>query len=443
MNNDNVLPASYYKLRTPNRNQIEFQICCLNDLLPLEHKARIVWDFVEAMDTSICLEYINTFNGAVGRPTVDPKILLALWIYTILDGNCSARKLDELCQNHDIYKWICGGVSVNRTMLADFRSHHPRKFDELLTNCLAVMVKSGLINDSDFSQDGTRVKANAGFNSFRREESLKDLQANLTEYIKQLKAEEKTNPNAYEERQRAEKERTAIEKKNRVKAALENLEEARSEKMKNGTKHRDTPTDEELKEVRASTTDPDVRKMKMGDNGFRLAYNVQFATGLDSRVIYGVDVVKTLDPGTACKMIAQVQERLKKLLLDPIKNWIADSAYSGKDDIDIVALLFPHCRYYAPPKTRKGTDPKKVQRYDSEAVKKWRGMIGSEEVLDVYKKRCSTAEFSNAQVKNQSLQKFSVRGLIKAKGIALLHAIAQNLSRYIDLFGEKVGKINL
>lgn len=213
MNNDKVLPASHYKLKTALRNQIEFQLCCLNDLLPQDHKARIIWDFVEAMDTSICMEHINTVYGSVGRPTVDPKILFALWIYTILDGNSSARKLEELCQNHDVYKWICGGVSVSRTTLAEFRSHHPRKFDELLTRCLAVMVKSGLINDSDFSQDGTRVKANAGYNSFRKEESLKNLQANLTDYIKQLQTEEKANPNAYEARQRAAKERAAIERK--------------------------------------------------------------------------------------------------------------------------------------------------------------------------------------------------------------------------------------
>lgn len=436
MNNQNL--EVYYKLKSACRDQMEFQVSCLNDRIPLEHKARSVWDFVEAMDTTICLDYINSMYGCVGRPSVDPKILLTLWIYTILDGNCSARKLAELCQNHDVYKWICGGVSVNRTSLAEFRSHNPRKFNELLTNCLAVMVKADLINDTDFAQDGTRIKANAGFSSFRREDTLEKIKADLTLYIEKLKAEEKTSANAYETRQREVKERAAIEKKSRVDEALRNLESARCEKIINGKRNRDEPTEDELKDVRASITDPEVRKMKMGDGGYRLAYNVQFATGLDSRVIYGVNVVNTLDPGTAPILMAQVCERLKNLNLDHIKKWIADAAYSAKNDVENIAELFPNCLYYAPPKPRKGVNPKKVQKGDSEAIKEWRSLIGTEEVEELYRKRCSTAEFSNMHVKNQSLQQVSVRGLIKVKGVALLHAIAQNCSRYFDLLRNKM-----
>jgi transposase len=437
MNNPNVLQASQYKLKKPCRDQIEFKYACLDNQIPEDHRARKIWDFVEAMDTSICLEYVNSMSFSVGRPTTDPKVILALWIYTILDGNSSARKLEELCDNHEVYKWICGNISVNRTTLAQFRSHHPRKFDELLTSCLAVLVKSGLINDSDFSQDGTRVKANAGYNSFRRENTLKKIEADLTDYIKKIKLEEKSNPNSYEERQRRAKERLAIEKKQRVTEALKSLEAARCEKARNGKRNNKIPTEEELNDVRASTTDPDVRKMKMGDSGYRLAYNLQFATGLDSRVIYGLDVVNILDPGTAPIMMAQVQERLKKLGLNQIKKWIADSAYSAKIEIETTALLFPNCLYYAPPKPNKGIDPKIERKGDSEAVKQWRSMIDSEEIKTLYKKRVSTAEFSNMHVKNQALDEFSVRGILKVKGMAFLHAIAQNFARYMDLLIKK------
>jgi transposase len=421
--------AARYKLNSPCRSQTEFRVSCLDDLVPKEHKVRVIWDFVNEMDTSVCFEEIYSFDGAVGRSRTDPKILLTLWIYTILDGNCSARKLEELCGNHDVYKWICGGISVNRTSLAEFRSQNPRKFDELLTSCLAVMVKFGLINDADFSQDGTKVKANAGYNSFHREDTLKKTEAKLMDYISQLKIERKTNPSIYEKRKMAE----AVEKQNRLKAALQNLEETRCLRIKNGIKNSDKPTEKELQEIRASTTDSDVRKMKMGDGGFRLAYNVQFATGLDSRVIYGVHVVKALDPGTPPTVMAQVSERLKKINLSAIKNWIADCAYSAKIDIETAALLFPNCCYYAPPKLKTGLDPTKENKKDSEAVKKWRKMINSEKIKEIYKKRCSTAEFSNMHAKNQSLNEFSVRGLVKVKGMALLHAIAQNCSRFLDL----------
>lgn len=435
MNNSMRLNPANFKLKTSVRNQYEFQAFCLDELVPDEHKVRTVWDFVSNMDLGVCLDDIWTFQGEPGRTAIDPKILFCLWIYSIIDGNASARKLEELCLNHTIYKWICGGVPVNRTTLAEFRSRNPRKFDELLTSCLAVMIKNDVLSDSDFSQDGTRVKANAGNNSFLREDSLKELKTKITAHIVQLKNEEKAIVNAYEKRKVAAQLKQVTEKKNRIKAALENLNVAQCERINNGARNNDKPTEEELSKMRASTTDPEVRRMKMGDSGFRLAYNIQFATGLDSRVIYGVDVLSVSDSGAAPRLMAQVQERLKSLKLSRIKNWIADAAYSAKNELITVAQLFPDCFYYAPPKTKNA---KAYKKGDTDVVKKWRDNIDSEPVKELYKKRCSTAEFSNMHVKNQALKEISVRGRVKAKGMALLHAIAQNIVRFMDLTKGKI-----
>jgi transposase len=430
---NNAINPATLKLKLANRYQYEFVSKCLDDLIPEDHKVRVIWDFVSNMDLSISLNDILSSYGSRGRPATDPKIMLVLWIYTIIDGNSSARKLEELCQNHDVYKWICGGITVNRTTLAEFRSLTPWKFDDLLTKCLAVMVKDGLISDCDFAQDGTRIKANAGFNSFHRESGLEALEIQMDNYIKELKKEEAEFPGVYERRKMQSKERYAREKKERVQAALRSLESARSEKTINAKRNHEKVSENDLNEIRASTTDPEVRKMKMGDGGYRLAYNTQFSTGLDSRVIYGVDVVSTLDPGTALRMIAQVQERLKKLDLKEIQSWIADAAYSAKRDIITIASLFPNCLYYAPPKPLKGIDPKKNVKGDCEAIKKWRGLIGTEETTSLYSRRCSTAEFSNMQIKNCGLKEFLVRGLVKVRGMAFLHAIAMNVVRFLDL----------
>jgi transposase len=441
MNNDAQLNPCDYKIKHVSRVQYEFVSRCIDDLIPEDHKARLVWEFVNNMDLSPCLMDIFSMFGSRGRSTTNPRILLTLWIYTIMDGNTSARKLEELCKNHDVYRWICGGVSISRTTLAEFRSKNPRKFDELLTKCLAVMVKADLISDSDFSQDGTRIKANAGFSSFRREESLEKLEENLMVYLEKLREEEKSTPDIYERRKIERKKRFAIEKAGRVKAALENLNAARLTKATNGEKNNKKVPEKELADMRASTTDPQARKMKMGDGGFRLAYNVQFATGLDSRVIYGVDVVNGPDPGTAPRLMTQVMERLKNLKQKNIQRWIADSAYSAKSDIITVANLFPNCLYYAPPKPQKNVDPKKYRKDDCEELKRWRDLIDTDEVKELYKKRCSTAEFSNMQVKNHALNEFSVRGLLKVKGMAILHAISMNVSRWIDLLQKRLKEV--
>ncbi len=418
----------HLKVKKPCRDQMEFQITSLDETLEKNHKARDVWSFVMSMDNTPIFSEIKSLHCQPGRPATSPEVLLAVWIYSILDGNYSARKLEELCHNHTVYKWLVGGTEINRTMLAEFKSNNPFKFNELLSSCLAVMVQSGLLSDRDFSQDGTRVKANAGFASFRREASLIEMQNEIQDYLENLERGEN-----YEKR----KEEELKKKQEKVEAALKALQETRMSKVENGKKCRQVPSDTELKKVRASTTDSDCRKMKMGDGGFRLAYNVQFATGVDSRVIFDVDVVNTLDPGTSPVMMAKVHNRLKKLGLSPADNWLVDSAYSAKDDVTKVDKLFPNCRYIAPPKVKKGCDPSKHQKGDSEAVKKWRDRLENPEDKEIYKKRCSTAEFSNAQVKNKGLTKFSVRGLVKVKGEALLHAIANNIERFFDLSKKK------
>ena len=45
--------------------------------------------------------------------------------------------------------------------------------------------------------------------------------------------------------------------------------------------------------ARVSTTDPEAQVMKMGDGGFRPAFNVQFATDTKTQVITGVEVTNS------------------------------------------------------------------------------------------------------------------------------------------------------
>jgi hypothetical protein len=71
-------PARY---ETANRAQIELQPCDLEALLPPGHAARLVWRFVEGLDLSAFYARIRAREGGPGRPPIDPKILVALWLY--------------------------------------------------------------------------------------------------------------------------------------------------------------------------------------------------------------------------------------------------------------------------------------------------------------------------------------------------------------------------
>ncbi len=112
------------RIQRPNRAQILLRPVNLEALLPPDHQARAVWAFVEGLDLSPIYGEIKAVEGAPGRPPIDPKILMALWLYATIDGVGSAREVDRLCREHAAYQWVCGGVSVNYHTLSDFRVAH-------------------------------------------------------------------------------------------------------------------------------------------------------------------------------------------------------------------------------------------------------------------------------------------------------------------------------
>src|SRR5476649_635472 len=94
----------------------------LDQMLPPDHMARTVWAYVDGLDLSRLLGQIKAVAGKPGQPSIDPRILLSLWLLATLDGVGSARELDRLTEEHIAYEWLCGKVPVNYHTLADFRS---------------------------------------------------------------------------------------------------------------------------------------------------------------------------------------------------------------------------------------------------------------------------------------------------------------------------------
>src|SRR6266851_1986985 len=157
---------------TPNRAQVELYPCDLEALLPAGHAARLVWRFVDGLSLDAFYAAIRAREGRPGRPPIDPKVLIALWLYATIDGVGSAREVDRLCQQHDAYRWIRGGVSVNYHTLSDFRVEHQAALNDLLTQSIAALIKRSVITLARVAQDGTRVRASAGLRSFRRRPTL-------------------------------------------------------------------------------------------------------------------------------------------------------------------------------------------------------------------------------------------------------------------------------
>ncbi len=254
------------RMVTANRAQMELRAVDLESLLPLDHPARAVWEFAEGLDLSPLYSQIRSVEGSAGRPATDPRLLLALWLFATVEGVGSARALERLTQQHDAYRWILGGVTVNHHSLSDFRVRPEEFLDGVLTDSIAVLMKRGLVTLNRVSQDGIRIRASAGAASFRREPSLQRCLQEAEEQVKRLRQELEEDPEATSRRQAAARQRAAEDRQRRVQEALAQLPEVVAKKK----------TTDEQEKARVSTTDGEARVMKMGDGGFRPAYNGQF-----------------------------------------------------------------------------------------------------------------------------------------------------------------------
>lgn len=417
-------PKRGARFRAAERTQVAWTCVDLNATLPEDHPVRAIWSVIERLDLSALYAQIEARDEIAGAPAIDPKILLCLWVFATSEGEASAREIWRLTELHDAYRWICGGVEVNYHTLSDFRSQKGEIVDGLITQVLALLMKQDLVDLSRVAQDGTRVRASAGASSFRREKTLQALMEEARAHLEAV-TKEAADPAVSAQRNAARK-RGAQERLTRLDAALKQVAEVTETKRRGKAKDAT---------VRVSTTDPEARVMKMGDGGFRPAFNIQFATTTDkARVIVGVEVTnRGSDQGESTPMLEQIEKRTGKRP----EEILVDGGYNGHAAIDQATK--DGTKVYAPlPKPREGDtrDPHVPREDDSEAVAAWRERMGSDEAKAIYKQRAATAETVNADAKaHRGLDSLKVRGRDRALGSACLFALTYNILRVITLGG--------
>lgn len=412
-------PPGAPRLREPQRAQIELRAVDIESLIGEDHRARVIWSYVEGLDLGELENRIKARSDRPGHPATSPRLLLALWLYATSEGVGSARALERLCGSHDAYRWLCGGVSVNYHTLADFRVGCADVLDRLLAEHLGALAKAGLVNLETLAQDGVRVRARAGAASFRREATLDRHLAMAEAVVEDLKREVDAHSDASNQRIRAARERAARERSERVQKAQTALAEIkrqrqeREEKRGNGKKP---------KEPRASTTDADARVMKMADGGFRPGYNVQVTSPAGEQIVVAVEISNN---GSDRGLMRPMLERQRKRPGGLPKRHLADGGFGSAEDIE-----WAHAEgievYCPPTQSKHGTDPYLPRRGDRPGVLAWRARMASESGKATYKPR-SICECIHARWRNWDLRQLPVRGIEKVRAVVLWYALTNNI----------------
>lgn len=311
------------RLASIDRRQLVLRTVDVERLIDEEHSARSIWELIGRLDLSLYHAQIEAVEGRAGRDHTDPQLLISLWLYAYSRGISSAREVARQCEFEPGFQWLCALQAISHRTLSGFRSENKAALDDLFVQVLGMLSAEGLITLERVTLDGTKIKANAGGNTFRRREKLQAHLELAREQVRILNAEEEQEESAAKQ-QAAARRRAARQRASRLEAAVREVERLQEEK-----KH-----DRKQFVARASSTDPDAHVMRNGEGGTVPSYNVQLLTDTTHGLI--VNVEATTD-AIDYRQLKPALERCQTALGQKPKQVVADGDYTNHASVQAAA----------------------------------------------------------------------------------------------------------
>jgi len=479
-----------------DRKQTFLRVVDVERLIADDHPARAMWEILGRVDLSRFYSEIKAVEGVAGRPAYDPRMMCCIWLYAYSEGEGLGREISRLCGHDPAYQWITAFQEINHHSLSDFRMAHKEALDELFTQVLGVLSSEGLIELKRVSHDGTRIKAYAGGDTFRREDTLKEHLRIAEEQVRKL-SEQLSEDN--KEKQSGGGKHCTRERKQRLESALKELEKVRAKKR--GVKKKG--------EARVSTTEPEARIMKQPGGGYAPSYNAQISTDMAEGVIVGA---RLSNEGADYKELIESANKVEENMGKPPDEMVVDGGCTSREniielgakEITLTGSLQEKKKITAGQMARRGIAPefnpskfsydscrdsftcpagKVMAREGKECArpgltnyiyraktsdcfecqfkdrccpqnkKRGRGIVRgvnhplveafikrmeTEEAKQIYKQRGRWSEFSNCWIKEKfGLRKFCLRGMGKALIELLWACLAYNIKQWIRLRWKK------
>lgn len=480
------------KLRRVERRQTGWRLVDVEGLIGPEHKARAIWELVGRVDLVPFTTALKTRAGQAGREAWDPHLLVSLWVYAYSEGIGSARQIERQMEWEPGFQWLAGLETVNHHTLSDFRVDHKAALDGLFAQVLGLLEHAGCLSLEQVMHDGTKIRAQAGADTFRRERTVREHLERARAVVEQMgdpEAEENTG------RKQAARVRAARQRNERVQQAWTELQALQQKAQ----------PEAERCAVRVSLTEPEARLMKHGDNAIAPSYNAQISTDAVQMVIVGAHLsqsssdAESLEPGlqvvednlgrrpgqvvvdggftTRDNIVRCAEQKVNLIgsLPDPVERSAAamkamgiDPAFSPRQfvwDSEHKQLRCPagqEMRFVRQSRKRgnryhqyqaAGADCQacafqrrccpanaaqgrliSILIQERPEVAAFRNKMEQPEAKAIYRKRGAVAEFPNAWIKDKlGLRKFAVRGFVKAGMELIWAALTYNIMQWMRL----------
>lgn len=313
------------------RDQLVLWSQRLDDALPDDHPVRHLDLMLRSQSFAATFsEWEQAYVRVEGKPPYHPRDLAGLYVYGMMNGIRSSRQLERACWNRLDVIWLMSNQHPDHSTVADFVAKHGRRLRKLFKDVVRVGEKAGLVKLEHVSVDGSKIEANAGKGSVRKQATIAAELQQIDERIAALEAEWKTNesreatlwgeqaPWCPSRQESPNKRQRAFERQRRLlEAALQEI-------------HRRDQESRTAVQPIASITDPTSRIMPDKEGRRKPNYNVQLAVDTTEHFIVAQDVNdQPEDSGQLVPMTEQVKDNCGSLP----KEASADSQYNTGPDL--------------------------------------------------------------------------------------------------------------
>jgi transposase len=302
------------RFKVIDRRQTFFRTVDVETLIDEDHAARAIWSIVEKLDLSAFSEETRALEGCAGRSAIHPRLLASLWIYAYSQGVGSAREISRMCGHDPAYQWLTGAEELSGHTLSDFRVKHQTALEKLFVEVVGVLSAEGFVKLKRVMQDGTKVRASAAADSFRRRQALEEHLAQARIQCAELAQASESEDSLVQMQARK---RAAEERAERLEAAVQQIQQLEAESAPG-------------KQVRVSSSDPEARNMKQPDGGFAPSYNVQTTTAAVGKAIVSLEVTQA---GNDFEQLTPAIDRLERTLERKPEQVVADGGYVSQGNI--------------------------------------------------------------------------------------------------------------
>ncbi len=137
-----------------DRNQLELQPMCLDELIPENCEVRALDAIVENMGIPT-MGFIHAESKETGRKPYDPVDLFKLHVYSYFNGIRSSRKIERECHRNMEVMWLVNGLRPDFKTIADFRKDNKKAIKQAFRKFSMICDELGLVGKEMVAIDGS------------------------------------------------------------------------------------------------------------------------------------------------------------------------------------------------------------------------------------------------------------------------------------------------